>query len=95
VLIISGRTMGNIAVTYCALDMKQDSLVYLEQTLQSFELALPRDHPDTGDKHVPFDYLVMVALDLILCSRRYGKPCRLVLHLQKACRCGGVEGKSS
>jgi len=78
--------MGNIAVTYYALGMKQDSLVYLEHALQSLQLALPHDHPDTGDKHLPFHYLVKVALDLILCSRRYGQPCRLVLHLQKACR---------
>ena len=78
--------MGNIAVTYYALGMKQDSLVYLEHALQSLQLALPHDHPDTGDKHLPFHYLVKVALDLILCSCRYGKPCRLVLHLQKACR---------
>ncbi len=60
--------MGNIAVTYCALGMKQDSLAYLEQTLQSLQIALPHDHPDTGDKHVSFDYLVKVALDLILCA---------------------------
>ena len=73
--------MGNIAVTYYALGMKQDSLVYLEHALQSLQLALPHDHPDTGDKHLPFHYLVKVALDLILCSRRHGKPCRLVLHL--------------
>jgi hypothetical protein len=53
-MFLSGRMIGNLASTYCALGDKKQTVLHLELTLQFFQQNLPDSHPDTGNVQSTF-----------------------------------------